>query len=89
MVLTDSCCAVSMNEQVLTTITSASSARRVNSAPGTRQQAHHHLAVHQVLGAAQADEAHLQRAFGRRTLRQFLFRETNLEIQLGIKVEIR
>src|SRR3984957_5589184 len=33
MVLTDSCCALSMNEQVLTPITSASSPRRVSSAP--------------------------------------------------------
>src|SRR5579884_3269418 len=33
MVLTDSCWALSMNEQVFTTITSASSALRVNSAP--------------------------------------------------------
>ncbi len=57
MVLTDSCCAVSMNEQVLTTMTSASSARGVISAPARATQAHHHLAVHQVLGTAQADEA--------------------------------
>src|ERR1700730_13916408 len=33
IVLTDSCCALSMNEQVLTTIMSASSARVVSSAP--------------------------------------------------------
>src|SRR5215469_10582034 len=33
MVLTDSCCALSMKEQVFTTMTSASSARGTNSAP--------------------------------------------------------
>src|SRR5438552_13318688 len=33
MVFTDSCCALSINEHVLTTITSASSARVVSSAP--------------------------------------------------------
>ena len=33
---------------------------------GPRQQAHHDFAVHQVLGAAQADEAHLLRAIGLR-----------------------
>ena len=33
IVFTDSCCALSMNEQVLTTMISASSARGVSSAP--------------------------------------------------------
>jgi hypothetical protein len=35
IVFTDSCCALSMNEQVLTTITSASSAQGVISAPAS------------------------------------------------------
>ena len=48
---------VSMNEQVFTTMMSASSARGVISAPPWDEQPHHDLAVHQVLGTAQADEA--------------------------------
>ena len=59
IVLTDSCWALSMNEQVLTTITSASSALGDQFRSGLRQHAHHHLAVHQVFGAPQADEANL------------------------------
>ena len=77
MVLTDSCWALSMNEQVLTTMTSASSARRVSSAPARRQHAHHDFAVDEVLGAAQADEAHLLGAFGVR-FSTVLFPETGL-----------
>ena len=34
---------------------------------GAGQQAHHDFAIDEVLGAAQADEAHLLRAFGGRT----------------------
>ena len=48
-----------MNEQVLTTMTSASSAPGDQLGPGLRQHAHHHLAVHEVLGAAQAYKTNL------------------------------
>ena len=57
MVSTDSCFAVSMNEQVFTTMMSASSARGVICGATLRQQAHHDLAVDQVLGTAQADKS--------------------------------
>ena len=57
-----------MNEQVLTTIMSASSARGVISAPLCDEQSHHDFAVHQVLGATQADEANFLGSDGLRDL---------------------
>ena len=65
MVSTDSCLALSMNEQVLTTMTSASSARWVSSSSALREHAHHDLAVDEVLGTAEADEANLGRFRGK------------------------
>ena len=46
---------------------------------GAGEQAHHDFAVDQVLGAAQADEAHLLRAFGGRILRRILFLKTGCD----------
>ena len=57
MVLTDSCCALSMNEQVLTTMTSASSARRVSSAPARASRPIMTSLSTRFLGQPEADEA--------------------------------
>ena len=46
-----------MNEHVLTTMTSASSALRRKFCPGPRQKSHHHFTVDQILRASQANEA--------------------------------
>ena len=61
------------------------SAGQLRSCP--RQQAHHHLAIHEILGAAQANEAHLLRA-GWRILRRFLFLEIWLEIRITANGEV-
>ena len=53
----DSCLAGSIKLQVLTMMTSASSARGVSSKPCARQNAQHHFAVHKVLGTAQTDHS--------------------------------
>ncbi len=55
----DSCCAVPINEQVLTTMTSASSALGVKFGPTLGQHAHHHLAIDEIFGASEAYKAHL------------------------------
>ena len=54
---TDSCCAGAMKLQVLTTSTSASSGARREFVARARENAHHHLAIDEVLRASQADES--------------------------------
>ena len=54
MASTDSSFAVSMNAQVLTTMTSAVAASAVISCPASRAIAEHHLAIDEVLGTAEA-----------------------------------
>ena len=69
MVSTDSCLAESMNEQVFTTMMSASSARGVIFGAALREQTHHDLAVHQVLGTAKADKSNFLASSTGRSLR--------------------
>ena len=57
----DSCWALAMKEQVLTTMTSASSGFGSELGAGCGEHAHHHLAIDEVLGAAEADKAYFGR----------------------------
>ena len=63
MVSTLSSCAESMNEQVFTITTSACAASLVISTPSFKQRAEHDLGIHQVLGAAERNQADPHRAF--------------------------
>ena len=58
IVSTDSCLALSMNEQVFTTMMSASSAAAGDLRAGGGEHPHHHLAIDQVLRAAETHESH-------------------------------